>query len=64
MSKEVEIEAEYIHETDLALLINDGDQEVWLPKSQIKYDYVQGSDSLLEIIVTMPEWLAIEKELI
>ncbi len=44
-------------ETDKAILIDDGTKEVWLPKSQIE---LNREDS----IVTMPEWLAMEKELI
>lgn len=54
----------YIHmETEKAVLFSeddDKDEAVWLPKSQIEIEKLQGS--IVE--VTMPEWLAKEKELI
>lgn len=43
-------------ETSKAWLVTDGDVEVWLPKSQCE---LNGDGTF-----TMPEWLAIEKELI
>ena len=51
----VDVSAELKRETDKAFLINDGDKEVWLPKSQVERD---------RNTFTMPEWLAQEKELI
>jgi predicted RNA-binding protein (virulence factor B family) len=60
---EVEIFGEVKAVTDLAILLDDGDHEVWLPLSQIESetdDYEKGD----EIIVFIPEWLAEEKELI
>jgi hypothetical protein len=45
------------HETDLAVLINDGDKDYWLPFSQVEVDRTAN-------VVSMPEWLAIEKGLI
>ncbi len=44
------------HETDAAILLFDGEREVWLPKSKIE-DNGDGTWG-------MPEWLAMEKELI
>lgn len=44
------------HETDKAWLVNDGDNDVWLPKSQ--------ADNNEDGTFTMPEWLAIEKRFI
>jgi hypothetical protein len=52
---DIELNLDIIHETDAAVLVSDGDREVWLPKSMI---IVEGS------IITMPEWLAMDKELI
>lgn len=49
----VDVAAEKRHETDKALLLFDGDQEVWVPKSQVE-DNGDGT-------FTMPEWLAIER---
>ena len=48
------------HETKAAWLVNDGDKDVWLPKSQCEIEMGKGTDC----IVTLPEWLAKEKELI
>ena len=48
--------------TDSAVLIDDGDNDLWLPLSQVKTEseYAIGEDSIIEI----PEWLAYEKGLI
>ena len=48
------------HETKAAWLVNDGDKDVWLPKSQCEVEMGKGTDC----IVTLPEWLAKEKELL
>ena len=58
-AKLCDIAAELRHETDAAYLIFDGDKKVWLPKSQVEHCEHDGAD-----IFTMPEWLAIEKDLI
>jgi len=47
-------------ETAAAVLLNDGQYEVWLPKSQIAYYGDIGE----ECIVEMPEWLALKAGLI
>lgn len=62
----VEITVIFKHETSQAILINDGDIEVWIPKSQIEnYDDL---DEVIEkgheITIEIPEWLAIENDLI
>lgn len=44
-------------ETEKAYRFNDGYQTIWLPKSQCEWD----EDTRT---MTMPEWLAIEKELV
>jgi hypothetical protein len=46
-----------VHETEKAYLISFGGKEVWLPKSMIEVDV----DTMT---VTMPERLAIEKEIV
>lgn len=51
-----DIAAELRHETERAYLIFDGDQEIWLPKSQAE----RNTDGTF----TLPEWLAKEKGLI
>ena len=55
--KLVDITGEISAETDLAYRFFDGKIFVWLPKSQCQWD-------IEDKIMTMPEWLAIEKELI
>jgi hypothetical protein len=57
----VEFYAEIKFETQAALLLSDGDNEFWIPKSQIvEKEKVKGHDYRFEI----PEWLAREKEII
>lgn len=48
--------AEQRHETEKAVLLFDGEKEIWVPKAQTQ-DNGDGT-------FTIPEWLAIEKELI
>ena len=53
----VDVKGEVEGETELAYRFNDGTRVVWLPKSQCEWN--EGSDEM-----TMPEWLAKDKELI
>lgn len=46
-----------VHETEKAYLIDFGGKKVWLPKSMIEVD-------IDTMTVTMPENLAIEKEIV
>lgn len=56
----VDIDVEIKHMTDKAVLVSDGDNDVWLPLSQTEVeDNVDGTG-----VVTIPEWLAIEKGLL
>jgi hypothetical protein len=58
----IEICAEIKRETDMAYLVSDGDQDQWLPKSQVEMDSEGESVGPGDTVVfTMPEWLAIEK---
>lgn len=57
----------YFGETKLAIKVSDDgieedDSCIWLPKSQIHYDRKAEYGELIDI--EMPEWLAIEKELV
>jgi hypothetical protein len=45
---------------DKAILVEHSGLEIWLPKSQIEYDFSEGETGEL----LLPEWLAIEKDLI
>ena len=58
MPRTVELELDIIYDNPggEAILVSDGDEEVWLPKSQIS-DNMDGT-------FTLPEWLAQEKGLI
>jgi len=61
MSNEmVEIFGTIIHKTDQALLLDDGDTEIWLPLSQIEYSGDIGDS----VVVEIPEWICLEKGLI
>lgn len=59
--KDVEIAVEVQAETPKALLVNDGINEVWIPRSQIK-DQCEEKGVISSIFIT--EWLAKEKGLI
>ncbi len=53
----IKIAAELVHETEKAFLITDGELKVWVPQSQVVHHEEEG-------VFEMPEWLAIEKELV
>lgn len=57
----IEISVTLVHKTERAILVEDGDQEVWLPKSQIKFDAANAGET---ISVELPEWLAMKNGLI
>lgn len=60
----IDLDCDYLGETPDAILIAnpfEGKDSVWLPKSQIEIEYLGHVGS---ITVTLPEWLAIEKELV
>ena len=47
---------------DLAVLVEFNGAKCWLPRSQIEIEYKDRHK--LFAVVTLPEWLAIEKELV
>lgn len=50
------------HETDKAVLVDHGEEEpIWLPLSQIE---IEPNPDGKTHTVTLPEWLATEKEMI
>jgi hypothetical protein len=49
------------HETKAAYLINDGTQDIWVPKSQCE---IAENPTTATHTLTLPEWLAKEKGLI
>jgi hypothetical protein len=56
----VDITCKLIHQTERAILINDGTKEVWIAKTHVEVTPIK--DRLVE--VTMPEWLAHREGLI
>jgi len=54
--------ADFVRETDKAILVSDGDNKVWLPKSQIDYELDEFKG--IVYIIDLPEWLAIAKSLV
>jgi len=59
-SKLVDIAVQVKYETKAAYLINDGDKDIWIPKSQCELHFEPNKSAIL----TLPEWLALDKELI
>lgn len=59
----IDITVELLMETDRAVLVTDSvpDKGVWLPKSQVE---IEPSDTGGLHVVTLPEWLAIERGLL
>lgn len=59
----VDLTVQKLHETDKAVLVTETvpDAGVWLPKSKIE---IEPADVGGLFVVTMPEWLAIEKGLV
>jgi len=62
MGDNVEIFGSIIHITDNAVLITDGDNKIWIPKSltNLEDNVDVGDDVILEI----PEYFAIKERLI
>ncbi|WP_255565083.1 hypothetical protein [Methylovirgula sp. HY1] len=55
------------HQTSKAILVSDdGEREraVWLPKQHVEFVSDPKTKSRAIVIVTLPEWLAVEKGLV
>ncbi|MCG7853122.1 MAG: hypothetical protein MIO92_11435 [Methanosarcinaceae archaeon] len=52
-----------INSTDLAFLVKIDDEEIWLPKSQIKFE-TDPKNLDTTTLISVPEWLAEKKGLI
>jgi hypothetical protein len=59
----VDIEVEIRAETEKAVQVFDGQDTVWLPKSQVEIERPRPGHTA-PTIVTLPEWLAQDKGLI
>jgi hypothetical protein len=59
----IDITVQLLHETDRAVLVTDSTPEngVWLPLSQIE---IEPADVGGLHVVTLPEWLAMERGLV
>lgn len=65
----VDIYCKLVRETSAAYLINDGTEEVWVPKSQCEWEPEGNSPQFTALernhgTMSMPEWLAKDKGLI
>jgi hypothetical protein len=58
----IEVYFEKTGETEKAILVTDGVEVLWLPKSQITFETV--SPHSRDIVVVIPEWLAKEKGIV
>ena len=56
----IEIEATVIAQTEQALLLDDGDIEEWVPKSQMEGDLHHYCNGDCDTFI-LKEWIAIEK---
>lgn len=63
-AEKIEVSVTFKRETERAVLINDGDKDIWLPKSQIEtYEFCDTEPGeAIELLVA--EWLAKDKGLI
>lgn len=62
-SSRIELAVEFVRQTDAAICVTDGGEEIWLPKSQVTYDEDKLAKSKC-FEIELPEWLAEEKGLI
>lgn len=62
----VEVEGKVLKISDNAILFDNGDVQAWIPKSQIEdYDEGEMEENEGEMVeISIPEWLATEKDLI
>ena len=60
----VDLDVEILGETNMAICIRDDEDggKIWLPKSQIEIK--RNINDRKMAVVTLPEWLAIEKGLV
>lgn len=63
-AEKIEVSVTFKRETDRAILINDGDKDIWLPKSQCSIDAEDFPEDGETCELLVAEWLAKEKGLI
>jgi hypothetical protein len=64
MPDKVDIFVEIIRETERAYLVEDGGDEVWIPKSQLGEIRIQAQEFRNYLQCEIPVWLAEDKGLI
>jgi len=63
-AEKVEVSVTFKRETERAVLVHDGDKDVWLPKSQIEIEGGEWPKEGEACDVLVAEWLAKNKGLI
>ena len=63
-AEKVEVSVTFKRETERAVLVHDGDKDVWLPKSQIEIEGGEWPEEGEACDVLVAEWLAKDKGLI
>ena len=58
----IEVATTIRHQTDKAILVDEGKEKIWLPKSQVEID--EHDEKTGAATLSMPEWLAVDKGLI
>lgn len=63
-AEKIELAVTLVHESDRAVLVNDGDREAWLPKSQCEVEGGEYPAPGEAFTLYVAEWVAKEKGLI
>lgn len=59
-----EYSLEFLHSSENAILVRDADDnDIWLPKSQIEIDDLENLERGEFVLISIPDWLAEEKDL-
>lgn len=62
-AEKIEVSVTFKRLSDRALLVNDGDKDIWLPLSMVEGDFLEAEPGdTLELL--LPEWMAKEKGMI
>lgn len=64
MKDMIEIDIQILRETDKAIFVSDGDNESWIPKSQIECEEDIENKIGKILTINIPEWLAFDSDLI
>jgi hypothetical protein len=63
-AEKIEVSVTFKHITDRAVLVNDGDKDIWLPLSMVDGGDIMAMEPGDVVELLLPEWLAKEKGLI